>query len=91
MIAAMATAVSAPSILRLASGAAGLVLGSTGAVGRLAMLVGLGPLEGVAVACAVVGGCAGATKAAALATTGDGTETAATGALLTGALWRPTE
>jgi hypothetical protein len=83
MIAAMAAAVSAVSALRLASGPAGLS-------GELALVEGVGPLE-VLGAGAGVGGCtAGPIKATGCASA-DGDVMAGTGALLAGALWRPTE
>jgi hypothetical protein len=83
MIAAIAATVSAPSILRLMSGAAGLS-------GNSALVEGVGPLEAFG-AGAGAGACAAGPIKATGCANADGDLMAATGALLTGALWRPTE
>jgi hypothetical protein len=90
MIAAMAAAVSAPSTFRLTSDGAGFVGRSTGSAfsGKLALVAEIELLDELEVGAAAIGCGAGATKATGLAITGVGT---ATGALLAGALWRPTE
>jgi hypothetical protein len=83
MIAAMAAAVRTVSTLRLVSGAADLS-------GSPALVEGVAPLEALG-AGAGAGACAaGRTKATDCANA-DGDLMAGTGALLTGALWRPTE
>jgi hypothetical protein len=83
MIAAMAAAVSATSTLRLFSGPTGLS-GKLALAGGVALLEGLG--EGIA-----AGDCpAGPPKTTGLAKTG-GEVITATGRLLAGGLWRPTE
>ena len=83
MIAAMAAAVSAASTLRLVSGPVGLS-------GKLALVEASAPLDE-----AERGTGAGACVAGPIKATGcakaDGDVMAGTGALLTGALWRPTE
>jgi hypothetical protein len=82
MIAAIAAAVTAASTLRLVSGAAGLP-------GKLA-LGGVSPADELG-----LGTGAGACAAGPIRATGcanaDGEVMAAMGALLAGALWRPTE
>jgi hypothetical protein len=82
MIAAIAAAVSPASTLRLVSGAAGLS-------GNPALVEGVGPLEALGVETGA-GACAGPIKAIGCANADDDVM-AGTGALLTGALWRPTE
>jgi hypothetical protein len=83
MIAAIAAAVSAASISRLVSGLAGLS-------GKLALVEDTGPVDD-----AGLGTGAGACTAGPIKATGwanaDGEVIAATGALLAGAFWRPTE
>ena len=83
MIAAMAAAVRTVSTLRLASGAAGLS-------GNPALVEGVAPLEALA-AGAGAGACAAGPIKATGCAKADGDVMAGTGALLTGALWRPTE
>jgi hypothetical protein len=89
----MAAAVSAPSTLRFISGCAGLYRGSTGAAfsGWPVLMIGGRSLKEVEVGTARLGRGAAETKATGLAPWDGDAETAATGALLTGALWRPTE
>jgi hypothetical protein len=85
MIAAMAAAVRTVSTLRLVSGAAGLS-------GNPALVEGVGLLEALALgAGAGVDACAGWPIKATGCANADGDVMAGTGALLTGALWRPTE
>jgi hypothetical protein len=93
MMAAIAATVSAPSTLRLVSVPVGLLSGpaEAGLSSKLALAGGFGVLEELGVGADVGTGAAGPTKATGCATTGDGAEAAVTGALLTGALWRPTE
>jgi hypothetical protein len=81
MIAAIAAAVIPTSTLRLASGAAGLS-------GNPALVEGVGPLETLG---AGVDACAAGPIKATGCANADGDVMAGTGALLTGALWRPTE
>ena len=84
MIAAMAAAVSPASTLRLVSGPAGLS-------GKLALGAEAGPLEAVGVRAGVDGCAAGPLKATGCANADGEVMMAGTGALLKGALWRPTE
>ena len=92
MIAAMAAAVSATSTLRLMSDPEDLVSAPAGAgfAGKLTLVYGAGPLEGLEVETGFGTGSAGPAKATGLtkATWGVG---AAGGPLLAGALWRPIE
>jgi hypothetical protein len=81
MIAAMAAAVRPISTLRLVSGAAGLS-------GNPALVEGVGPPEALG---AGKGGCAAGPIKATGCDNADGEVMAGTGALLTGALWRPKE
>jgi hypothetical protein len=83
MIAAMAAAVSPTSTLRLASGLTDLSGTST-------LAEGVGGLVGREDVAGVDGCAAGPIKATGF-TKADGEVVAATGALPTGALWRPTE
>jgi hypothetical protein len=76
-------AVSAVSTLRLVSGAAGLS-------GNPDLVEGVGRLEALG-AGAGVDGCAAAPTKATGCANADGDVMAGTGAVLTGALWRPTE
>jgi len=82
MIAAMTAAVRTVSTLRLVSGAA--------AFSELALGAGAGPLGALGSGAGVDGCAAGLLKATGCANV-DGDVIAGTGALLTGALWRPTE
>ena len=69
----------------MASGAAGLS-------GKLTMVERIEPADGAEVEAARAGSCVtGPTKATGATATDGWAETAATGALLMGALWRPTE
>jgi hypothetical protein len=90
MIAAIAAAVRAPSTLRLVSIPAGLVSGPAGAPFscKLALAGGFAAVEALGGGADLGTGPAGLAKATGLAVEGDDAET---GALLTGALWRPTE
>jgi hypothetical protein len=83
MIAAMAAAVRTVSTLRLVSGAA--------AFSELALGAGAGPLGALGTAAGVDGCAAGLLKATDCANADGEVIMAETGALLTGALWRPTE
>ncbi len=83
MIAAMAAAVRTVSTLRLVSGAAGLS-------GNPAFVEGVGPLEALGAGVGVDGCAAGPIKATGCANA-DGDVMAGTGALFTGARWRPNE
>jgi hypothetical protein len=88
MIAAMAAAVSAIPALRLTSGGAGFS-GAWAAAGWV-LIAGVGLLVALEIAAAAAGVDTEAVKAMGLATRGCDCPTAATGALLTGLLWRPT-
>jgi hypothetical protein len=79
----MAAAVRPVSTLRLVSGAAGLL-------GNPALVEVVGPLEALGAGAGVDGCAAGPTKATGCANP-DGDAMAGTAALLTGALWRPSE
>jgi hypothetical protein len=83
MIAAMAAAVSAASTLRLVSGPAALS-------GRLVLVEDPGPLDELGIGTGAGACAAGLLKATGFAKT-DGEVITATGTLLAGALWRPTE
>jgi len=84
MIAAMAAAVSPASTLRLTSGAAALS-------GKLALGAEAGRIETLGAGAGVDGCAAGPLKATGCANADCALIMAGTGALLTGALWRPTE
>ena len=79
----MAAAARPVSTLRLVSGAAGLS-------GNPALVEGVGSLEALGAGAGVDGCTAGPIKATGCANADDDVM-AGTGALLTGALWRPTE
>jgi hypothetical protein len=83
MIAAIAAAVSATSALRLVSGPVGLS-------GELALVDEPGPLDEAALGSGA-GACAGWPIKATGCANADGDVMAGTGALFTGALWRPTK
>jgi hypothetical protein len=83
MIAARAAAVRTVSTLRLVSGAA--------AFSELALGAGAGPLGALGTGAGVDGCAAGLLKATDCANADGEAIMAETGALLTGALWRPTE
>jgi hypothetical protein len=96
MMAAMAAAVSAASTLRLefggmTSGEAGLGSVATGLPGAPVFIGGGEPLNGVDGRTSAGARAVALTRATGLAIAGAGADTAAIGALLTGALWRPTE
>ena len=80
----MAAAVRTVSTLRLGSGAAGLL-------GNPTLVEGVGPLGALGTGAGVDGCAAGLLKATDCANADGEVIMAETGALLTGALWRPTE
>jgi hypothetical protein len=84
MIAAMVAAVSATSTLRVLSGPVGLS-------GRLALVDGVGLLEGLGVGIAAGDRATGPLKATGFAKPDAEGVVTATGTLLAGTFWRPTE